>query len=100
MMPVTSPSDPEGISILDASEDKVMLLRPRLSRIYFLRKFFDYPIKLSLDTISKLGLWRTLKIGISYMAAVAFPKREEKNLEDFLHNRFGKALFQGMADST
>ena len=94
LMPVTSKSDPEGISILDASEDKVMLVRPRLSRIYFLRKFFDYPIKLSLDTISKLGLWRTLKIGISYMAAVAFPKREEKNLEDFLHNRFGKALYQ------
>src|ERR1700735_179051 len=42
----------------DASQDpdKVMLLRNRLSRIYFLRRFFNYPVKLSIDTLSKLGL--------------------------------------------
>src|SRR5450631_566130 len=39
-----------------AREDRVMLLRNRLSRIYFLRRFFSYPITLSLDTIRKLGV--------------------------------------------
>ena len=36
-----------------------MLVRNRKSRIYFLRRFFDYPITLSKDTVLKLGLWRT-----------------------------------------
>ena len=49
--------------------DKVMLLRPRRSRIYYLRKFFDYPITLSLKTMSHLGLHRTIRIGCSYLRA-------------------------------
>src|SRR5215475_6106787 len=49
--------------------DRVMLIRNRKSRIYFLRRFFDYPISLTGDTLSKLGITRTIKIGVSYMAA-------------------------------
>src|SRR6516225_7852139 len=49
--------------------DLVMLVRQRKSRIYFLRRLFDYPISLSKDTIQKLGLARTLRIGVSYMRA-------------------------------
>ena len=74
-------------------EDNVMLLRGRKSRIYFARKFFDYPISLSPDTVRKLGLWRTFKIGMSYMRAAAFP-RKENNLEDFFINRFGQELYR------
>ena len=44
-----------------------MLVRPRKSRIYYLRKFFDYPIKLSGTTVSNLGLVRMVKIGVSYV---------------------------------
>ena len=73
--------------------DQVMLLRSRKSRIYFLRKFFDYPITLSLDTIRKLGLLRIMKIGFSYLKAVLFPFRPEKNLEEFFINRFGRELY-------
>jgi protoporphyrinogen oxidase len=73
-------------------EDKVMLLRARKSRIYFARKFFDYPISLSSDTVRKLGIGRTLKIGLSYLRAALFP-RKEKNLEDFFINRFGRELY-------
>jgi len=73
--------------------DLVMLLRPRKSRIYFLRKFFDYPITLSLDTIKKLGLPRMAKIGFSYLRAMLFPFRPEKNLEEFFINRFGRELY-------
>ncbi len=74
--------------------DQVMLLRPRKSRIYFLRRFFDYPITLSLDTIKKLGLLRIMKIGFSYLRAVWFPFRPEKNLEEFFINRFGRELYR------
>jgi protoporphyrinogen oxidase len=76
-----------------ANTDLVMLVRPRKSRIYFLRRFFDYPIKLTADTLSKLGLLRTLKIGISYLRARLFPRKVERSLEDFLINRFGRQLY-------
>ena len=74
--------------------DKVMLLRPRVSRIYFLRKFFTYPISLSLDTLKGLGLTRTVGIMFSYVAARLFPRKPETSLEDFFINRFGKRLYQ------
>jgi protoporphyrinogen oxidase len=74
--------------------DKVMLLRRRLSRIYFLRRFFNYPIKLSADTLVKLGLARTTRIIMSYIKARLFPRRPERSLEDFLINRFGITLYK------
>jgi protoporphyrinogen oxidase len=73
--------------------DRVMLIRPRKSRIYFLRRFFDYPIKLTVDTLTKLGAMRTMKIGISYMLSMAHQIKPEQNLEQFLINRFGKELY-------
>ncbi len=73
--------------------DQVMLLRTRKSRIYFLRQFFDYPISLTGDTLRKLGLWRMVKIGFSYLRSVVWPIRQEKNLEQFFINRFGRQLY-------
>jgi len=75
-------------------EERVMLVRERKSRIFFLRKFFDYPISLSVDTIRKLGLSRTAGIGLSYLRRVLFPLKEEKNLEQFFINRFGEELYR------
>ncbi len=72
--------------------DRVMLLRNRVSRILYLRKFFDYPIALKPQTIANLGFARTMKSGFGYMAAMVF-KREEKSLEDFMVNRFGLPLY-------
>ena len=77
-----------------ASQEKVMLVRERKSRIYFLRKFFDYPISLSADTIKKLGILRTATIGLSYMRRVVFPLKEQRNLEQFFINRFGAELYR------
>lgn len=73
--------------------DKVMLVRNRISRIYFLRKFFDYPISLSLQTIKNLGFLRLIKIGFSYVYIRILPIRKEKSLADFYTNRFGKELY-------
>jgi protoporphyrinogen oxidase len=75
------------------SNDLVMLVRPRKSRIYFLRKFFDYPIKLTPETLRGLGLPRTVKVGFSYLRARFFPCKPETSLEDFIVNRFGKQLY-------
>jgi protoporphyrinogen oxidase len=76
-----------------AAADRVMLLRPRKSRIYYLRRFFDYPIALSRDTLLKLGLWRACKIGVSYLRSALFPVKPAENLEQFLTNRFGRELY-------
>lgn len=73
--------------------DRVMLKRPRLSRIFYLKTFFSYPVSLNLNTIKGLGLWRMFKIGCSYMKALAFPIKQEKSLEDFMINRFGRELY-------
>jgi len=74
--------------------DEVMLVRNRLSRILFLRKFFDYPVSLSKTTISNLGMARMAKIGAGYFATRLFPIRNEKTLEDFFVNRFGWELYR------
>jgi protoporphyrinogen oxidase len=74
--------------------DEVMLLRPRKSRIYFLRKFFKYPITLSSSTLRNLGAQRTVRIGLSYLRAVVFPPRHVENLEEFFISRFGRELYR------
>jgi len=74
--------------------DNVMLVRTRLSRILFERRFFDYPLSLNLRTISNLGWKRTAAMGFSYTAARLHPGREQESLEDFLIDRFGKVLYE------
>ena len=86
-----TPSASGPDSVLD---DRVMLLRPRKSRIYYQRTFFDYPISLSKDTLLKLGLGRTFKIGMSYLRSAMFPLKREENLEQFFINRFGSELYR------
>jgi protoporphyrinogen oxidase len=73
--------------------DLVMLIRPRKSRIYYLRRFFDYPIKLTVNTLENLGIARTIRVGVSYIKSRFFQITPEKSLEDFLINRFGRELY-------
>ena len=87
------PIDPSPSGADPAAAERVMLLRPRKSRIYYLRRFFDYPISLSKDTLLKLGLWRTFKIGVSYIQSALFPLKHEETLEQFFINRFGRELY-------
>ena len=72
--------------------DRVMLRRKRISRILFNGNFFDYPISLKLETLKNMGFGTTIIVGFSYLKSMIF-KREEKNLEDFYINRFGKKLY-------
>jgi protoporphyrinogen oxidase len=76
-----------------ADPDLVMLIRPRRSRIYYLRKFFDYPITLTANTLKNLGVTRMVRVGVSYFASRIHQIKPEKSLEDFLINRFGRELY-------
>ena len=73
--------------------DCVMLNRERVSRIFFLRKFFDYPISVKWATFAGLGLKNTFRAGCGYIKAV-FKKLPETSLENFYINRFGRPLYE------
>ena len=69
------------------------LRRPRLSRIYYRRKFFPYPLKLG-PTLRNLGLVNSLLIGLSYLRVAIMPKGPEETFEQWVTNRFGRRLYQ------
>lgn len=69
------------------------LRRPRLSRIYYNRKFFYYPLR-PLNALMGLGLWPSLLIVLSYARWQIFPHSREETFEQWVTNRFGKRLFQ------
>jgi len=75
-------------------EDAVMLQRPRLSRIYWRHNFFPYPLGITLLVAWRLGLLNTAAIGLSYIKAQIFPRRDETYLDAFFTNRFGRRLYE------
>ncbi|MBR5279033.1 MAG: NAD(P)-binding protein, partial [Clostridia bacterium] len=84
------PLEPNGPN--PETDDKVMLVRERVSRIYFLKKFFDYPVTLSGSTLKNMGFKNTMRVGFGYMKSV-FCKKPEDSLENFYINRFGRPLY-------
>ena len=85
--PSLSDTDAQG-------DDRVMLVRSRLSRIFYRRRFFDYPLKLNPATLGNLGATYSAAIGASYLKARLLPRSPEVTLEDFLINRFGHKLYR------
>jgi protoporphyrinogen oxidase len=69
------------------------LRRPRLSRIYYNRRFFYYPLR-PLNALLGLGLWKSLLIVLSYARWQLFPHRQEETFEQWVTNRFGQRLFR------
>jgi len=69
------------------------LVRPRLSRIYYRERFFDYPLKAA-NALAGLGPVEAFLIGLSYAKARLFPHAEETNFEQWVSNRFGDRLYQ------
>ncbi|MFZ2310920.1 MAG: NAD(P)/FAD-dependent oxidoreductase [Patescibacteria group bacterium] len=65
----------------------------RLTRIFYLKNYFNYPINLSISVAKILGPWRMIKIGFSYIKSQIKPIFPEKSLADFYTNRFGKELY-------
>ena len=73
-------------------EDLVFLKRHRISRIFYKNSFFDYPVKLNMQTLKNLGFITAVTAGFSYLKTI-FYKRQENSLEDFYINRFGRKLY-------
>lgn len=73
-------------------EDRVMLVRRRVSRIYYKKKFFDYPVSLKKETLVNMGFVTTVEAGFSYLKSAIF-KLPETSLENFYINRFGRKLY-------
>ena len=73
-------------------EDRVMLVRQRVSRIYYQKKFFDYPVTMKPQTFINMGFTQTVKAGTSYLNS-CIHKLPETSLENFYVNRFGRVLY-------
>jgi protoporphyrinogen oxidase len=69
------------------------LVRPRLSRIFYDQKFFDYPLK-PLNALRSLGLIESIRIGVSFVTVKCFPYKEEHSFEQWVSNRFGRRLYE------
>ena len=74
--------------------DKIMLVRKRKSRIFYNKKFFDYPLRLNARTIKNLGFIKMCRIGLSYLHAKFLPEKPELTLEQYFKNHFGNELYQ------
>ncbi|OGJ62764.1 hypothetical protein A3C37_04570 [Candidatus Peribacteria bacterium RIFCSPHIGHO2_02_FULL_53_20] len=74
--------------------DLVMLQRPRLSRIYYHKNFFPYPIGITFTVARRLGVFNTMLIGFSYIKSHFFPLKDETYLDAFFINRFGRRLYE------
>jgi len=98
IMPVEppGPNPPlhDRLLVPTSTEPLQMLERERVSRIYYLRRFFDYPVKLNVNTLKNLGPVRIAKMGLAYLHARVAPRPSEVTLEDFLVNRFGTELYR------
>ncbi|MHB8864946.1 MAG: NAD(P)/FAD-dependent oxidoreductase [Pirellulaceae bacterium] len=70
-----------------------LLRRPRLSRIYYRKRFFHYPLK-PLNALRGLGAVESLLILLSYLRWQIFPCRPEESFEQWVTNRFGNRLFR------
>ncbi len=75
-------------------EDNVMLQRPRVSRIFYRKNFFPYPIGITFMVAKRLGFWNTFMIGMSYIKRHFFPLKDETYLDAFYINRFGDRLYR------
>ena len=64
----------------------------RLSRIYYNKKFFFYPLKAA-NALFGLGIGNSILIVLSYLRARFFPNRDERSFEDWVSNRFGQRLY-------
>ena len=73
--------------------EKKFLRRTRLSRIYYNKKFFFYPLKAT-NALLGLGVLNSFLMLASYVKAQLFPIKNERSFEDWICNRFGRRLYE------
>ena len=69
------------------------LRRPRLSRIFYRRRFFDYPLK-PFNALWNLGILTSISVLLSCLWIKVFPIVPERSFTDWVSNRFGRVLFR------
>lgn len=83
---------PEVEKFWHAILGEAFIARPRISRIFYRGKFFDYPLR-PMNALSNLGLLTSFQVLLSYLAAQLFPHKPEETFEQWVCNRFGRQLF-------
>ncbi|HLY82520.1 MAG TPA: NAD(P)/FAD-dependent oxidoreductase, partial [Acidimicrobiales bacterium] len=73
--------------------DEDFLLRPRMSRIYYDGKFYDYPLK-AMNALSNLGIIEAVRCVLSYLWARVHPPKDQSNFEGWVSSRFGHRLYR------
>ena len=76
----------------DTLGDEFLRVR-RLSRIYYKKQYYNYPLQLS-NTIRNLGIPESVLICFSYLKACLLPELPESTFEQWVSNRFGKRLYR------
>ncbi len=79
--------------VFPGNKDQLMLKRKRISRIFYNRKFFNYPLQFDTSSLSNLGIRKIIKIAADYTKVKVRPFKKENSLEDFFINRFGEELY-------
>ena len=69
-----------------------LLIRPRMSRIYYNKKFFQYPLR-PLNALTRLGLSETIRCVGSYGWSQLSPEYPEDSFAAWVSNRFGRRLY-------
>ncbi len=69
------------------------LIRPRMSRIYYNGKFFDYPLK-PVSTLRALGVVESIRCVLSYLWVRVRPPRQLETFEGWTASRFGWRLYR------
>jgi protoporphyrinogen oxidase len=70
-----------------------MLTRPRLSRIFYDGKFYDYPLRAG-NALRNMGLFTAARCMASYAAARLWPIPNPANFEQWVTNQFGSRLYR------
>ena len=68
------------------------LLRPRLSRIFYNGKYFDYPLK-AMNALRNLGIIEAIRCVLSYIW-VRIKRPETESFEGWVASRFGWRLYR------
>ena len=72
--------------------DEDFLMRPRMSRIFYEGKYYDYPLKAS-NALRNLGLFEAVRCVLSYGWARVRPPKDQTHLEGWISSRFGSRLY-------
>ena len=74
-------------------EDDVLLVRNRVAHVLYQDKFFDYPIRMNVNTLRNMGIGSSIKAGFDFVGN-SVSRKKDTNLEHYYLNRFGKQLYK------